>query len=176
MGQFGFLINTTNCVSCKACEIACKNRNKLESPGPRLRVVTTTEEGTFPDTKVTHFSTACMHCENPACVAVCPAGAIAKREDGTVVADQSKCIGCQACNAACPWGVPQYRLDDGTMIKCDGCADRRAAGLDPACAHTCFFGGLFAGDLDDLMAQAQAMGGSIEQIEGETGPSVLVVS
>lgn len=175
MGQFGFLINTRECVGCKACEMACKSRNNLESPGPRLRKVQTVEEGTFPDTKVTCMSLACMHCENPACAEVCPAGAIAKYDDGTVRADRSKCIGCQACNAACPWGVPQYRDEDGTMVKCDGCADRRAMGLEPACVHTCFYSALYAGNVDELMAKAENLG-NVERLEGETVPSVLVVS
>ena len=172
MEQFGFLVDTKNCVGCRACEIACKNRNPLESPGPRLRKVETTESGAFPDTRVVHLSLSCQHCENPACVEVCPAGAIAKREDGTVVADQSKCLGCQACQSACPYGVPQYREDDGTMIKCDGCADRRAVGLQPACAHTCFYNALYAGPLSELEALAAER--EAERMEGKTGPSIFV--
>lgn len=175
MEQFGFLVNTRNCVSCKACEIACKNRNQLESPGPRLRTVDTTETGTFPDTVIVHLSTSCMHCANPACVEVCPAGAITKREeDGVVVGDRTKCIGCQSCLAACPFGVPSYREEDGTMIKCDGCTDRRAMGLEPACAHTCFYNALYAGPLSELNALAEKLGA--EMMDGETGPSVMVVS
>ena len=172
MEQFGFLVDTKNCGGCRACEIACKNRNQLESPGPRLRKVETTESGAFPDTRVVHLSLSCQHCENPACVEVCPAGAITKREDGTVIADQSKCLGCQACQSACPYGVPQYREDDGTMIKCDGCADRRAVGLQPACAHTCFYNALYAGPLSELEALAAERGA--ERMEGETGPSIYV--
>lgn len=172
MEQFGFLVDTKNCVGCRACEIACKNRNQLESPGPRLRKVETTESGTFPGTRVVHLSLSCQHCENPACVEVCPAGAITKREDGTVIADQSKCLGCQACQSACPYGVPQYREDDGTMIKCDGCADRRAVGLQPACAHTCFYNALYAGPLSELEALAAER--EAERMEGKTGPSIFV--
>ena len=119
-----------------------------------------------------HLSLSCQHCENPACVEICPADAITKREDGTVIADQSKCLGCQACQTACPYGVPQYREDDGTMIKCDGCADRRAVGLQPACAHTCFYNALYAGPLSELEALAAER--EAERMEGETGPSIFV--
>lgn len=171
--QFGFLVDTINCVGCKACEVACKNRNELDSPGPRLRKVTNTESGTFPDTRVVHLSLSCMHCEHPACVEACPAGAVSKREDGTVVADRNLCIGCQTCATACPYGVPQYREDDGTMIKCDGCIDRRAAGLAPACAHTCFYNALYAGPLSELEAIAEQRGAV--RMEGETGPAVFIV-
>lgn len=171
--DFAFLVDAKSCTGCKACEVSCKNRNELSSPGPRLRKVETTEEGTFPVVTVTNVSTSCMHCDGPACVAVCPAGAISKREDGTVVADRSKCIGCQACNAACPWGVPQYREEDGTMVKCDGCVDRRAMGLLPACVHTCFNQALRYGSADEIEALAIELGG--ERLEGETGPNVWVV-
>ena len=174
MDQFGFLVNMRNCVGCHACEIACKNRNNLDSPGPRLRVVTSKEEGTFPDTKVTHLSTSCMHCADPKCMAVCPAGAISKCEDdGTVVVDQSKCIGCHYCFFACPFGVPSYRTDDGTMIKCDGCRDRRAMGLEPACVQTCFYGALHAGPLSELREMGAAL--AARGMDGDAEPSVLVV-
>lgn len=173
MGQFGFLVDEGSCVGCKACEIACKNRNDLPSPGPRLRSVQTIVTGEFPNTKVTTVSMGCMHCADPACVKACPAGAIEKRvEDGAVVAIREKCIGCHYCFFACPFGVPQYREDDGTMIKCDSCVDRRAMGLEPACAHTCFYGGLFAGDLSDLGELARER--SAQAMGGETSPSILV--
>lgn len=174
MDQFGFLINSKDCVGCRACEVACKTRNELDSPGPRLRVVVDTEKGTFPDTKVQHASTSCMHCADPACAKVCPAGAITKLpEDGTVVVDRDKCIGCHYCFQACPFGVPSYRSDDGTMIKCDGCRDRRAMGLEPACAHTCFYGGLYAGKLSELREKAAEI--TAKRIDGDTKPSVLAV-
>lgn len=150
MSHFGFSVSTKDCVGCKACEIACKNRNELKSPGPRLRHVVTKTVGEFPNVKVMHMSMACMHCADPACLKACPAGAIVKLEDGAVVGVRDKCIGCHYCYFACPFGVPQYRDEDGTMIKCDSCIDRRKQGLEPACAHTCFYGGLEAGDLSEL--------------------------
>lgn len=174
MEQFGFLVNMKNCVACKACEVACKNRNGLDSPGPRLRIVATNETGTFPDARIAHMSMACMHCAEPACMNVCPAGAISKSdEDGTVAVDHAKCIGCHYCFFACPFGVPSYRSDDGTMIKCDGCRDRRAMGLEPACSHTCFYNALYAGPLSELREQATQM--AAKGIGGKTDASVLVV-
>ena len=174
MAQWGFMVNTDNCVGCKACEVACKQRNGLKPGDARLRTVSTVENGEFPDVQVHHFSMSCMHCAEPACMAACPAGAIVKDDDGAVLGVRERCIGCQSCYAACPWGVPSYREEDGTMIKCDLCADRRAMGLDPACAHTCFFGGLRAGDLDDLMSQVLNPDAA-QMMEGETTPSVIIV-
>lgn len=171
--QFGFLVSEASCVGCKACEVACKNRNELESPGPRLRSVQHLEEGIFPAVSVTNVSMGCMHCAQPACMKVCPAGAISKRaEDGVVLVDKDKCIGCHYCFFACPFGVPQYRNEEGTMIKCDSCLDRRQMGLEPACAHSCFYGGLHAGPLSELSELAK--GYAAENLGGQTGPSVIV--
>ena len=171
MEQFGFLVDTKRCAGCKACEVACKNRNELDSPGPRLRKVHTVKSGTFPDLTVTHASMGCMHCADPACMKACPAGAIVKMEDGAVIAIHEKCIGCHYCFFACPFGVPEYRPSDGTMIKCDSCYDRRQMGLKPACAHSCFYGGLDSGNLSEF---SQKVGDRvIKSIEGETGPSAV---
>jgi len=115
---------------------------------------------------------ACMHCGEPACVAVCPAGAITKRaEDGIVVVDQNKCIGCHYCFFACPFGVPQYG-DDGTMQKCNLCLDRLAAGKEPACVATCPAGALHAGKLSDLAKIAQEK--VAKKLAASTQPSVLI--
>ena len=129
MEQIGFLVDLSKCIGCKACEIACKNRQHLVAPGPRPRRVRTTEEGTFPDTKVINLSLSCMHCADPACVANCPAGALSKDEnDGSVKVDVNRCIGCKTCSQVCPFDVPQYREEEGTMAKCDLCGDRRQNG------------------------------------------------
>ena len=173
MTQWGFLVDKRKCTGCKACEIACKRRNGLEPGDARLRRVQYIESGEFPETKVTRFSLSCMHCADPACMKVCPAGAITKNaEDGAVIADRSKCIGCHYCYFACPFGVPQYREEDGTMVKCDLCADRRAMGLDPACAHTCFYGALKAGSLNELSEMAN---GAADLFAGDTDPSVVSI-
>jgi len=154
MEQHGFLFEPDKCVACKACEIACQQRNQSVNALP-FRTVSSLEQGEFPNITVTNLSMSCMHCGKPLCAAVCPTGAITKRlEDGIVIVDEAKCIGCFACLTACPFNVPQFR-DNGTMVKCDLCLDRKELGLEPACVRSCFYDALHAGPLTELHAQAR---------------------
>lgn len=173
MEQDGFLIKPDNCVACKACEIACKKRNRLGN-GIRLRTVTSLEKGEFPNVTVVNKSLSCMHCGKPLCAAVCSVGAIHKRiEDGIVVVDEDRCIGCHNCLSGCPFGVPQYR-DNGTMVKCDLCLDRKELGLEPACVRTCFYNALHAGSLRKLSIPARERVN--KRLAGPSQPSVLISS
>lgn len=79
----------------------------------------------------------CNHCSMPACVAVCPTGAMRKHEDNVVRSDPELCIGCQTCAVACPFGVPQLNPATGKIAKCDGCFERVKKGLTPACVAAC---------------------------------------
>lgn len=166
MEHYGFLFESSNCVACKACEIACKNWNRL-GEGPRLRTVTSMETGEFPNLAVVNISHSCRHCGKPGCAAVCPVGAIHKRaEDGIVVVDEAKCIGCHACLSGCPFGVPQYR-DNGTMVKCDLCLGRKELGLEPACVRSCFYDALHAGPLSELAIRVR------ERVSGQLAATSL---
>ena len=169
MEQYGFLFETDKCVACKACEIACKQRNQsVKDLSPRT--VTSLVKGEFPNVTVTNMSMSCMHCGKPLCAAVCPVGAITKRlEDGIVMVDEAKCIGCFACLSACPFNVPQFR-DNGTMVKCDLCLDRKELGLEPACVRSCFYDALHAGPLSELHAKACER--LSERMAGTSQPSV----
>ena len=173
MTQWGFLIDQRLCVGCKACEVACKTRNKLESPGPRIRRVRASEEGTFPDTRIINMSLSCMHCAKPACVESCPAGALTKsEEDGVVRCDVTKCIGCKMCSQVCPFDAPSYRSDN-THAKCDLCTDRRVMGLKPACVTTCFNHALTAGTMEEL--EALAAGRTRRSLSPDIEVSVIIV-
>ena len=121
--QYGFIIDSERCVDCRACVTACKTGNKIEI-GISWRHVTSTWQGTYPQVAFTSRSMACNHCADPACLKVCPVNAISKRsEDGIVVVNRTKCIGCRACGKACPYNAPQYGAD-GHMQKCNLCLDR----------------------------------------------------
>jgi anaerobic dimethyl sulfoxide reductase subunit B len=169
--QYGFYVEMDKCVECHACEVACKSANQVEL-GVSWRRVVTLWAGQFPKVSVESVSLACMHCGDPACEAVCPTGAITKRpEDGIVVVDQTKCIGCHLCGMACPFGVPQYGKD-GKMQKCELCLERMQAGLQPACVWTCPASAIHAGPLDELSKLAQQK--SAKTLGGATLPSVLI--
>ena len=165
---FGFYFDMTRCIGCRACQVACKDKNRLEV-GTLYRNVKSYTVGTFPNVKSYSYSGSCNHCENPICLANCPTGAISKAEDGTVVQDQNKCIGCRMCVAACPytgvrsfnWAEPEYTIDfecggqnvpahqKHTVEKCTMCWHRLAKDEEPMCIRMCPERARFWGDLDD---------------------------
>ncbi len=175
--QYGFYVDTSRCIKCWACVVACKQWHEIDAGTVSRRNVTETVEGTFPDVKRKFESLSCMHCENPLCMANCPQGAISKREeDGAVVVDDELCIGCKTCSSACPFEVPQYVEIEGggfRMDKCDTCLSLgRTADELPHCVLTCPTEALHFGTLADMEKLAGAKGGT--RMEGETTPSVYV--
>ena len=168
--QYGFYYDASRCIQCRTCELACKSIHDTE-PGVKWRRVTEKWSGNYPAVIRTFFSLACMHCEEPACVAVCPTGAISKRiEDGIVLVDSDKCNGCQECFQACPHEIPQFGKD-GKMQKCDYCM---GIGEKPACTMSCPAEALFSGTLDELLEMAK--GKNAIRMDGNTRPSVIIVS
>ena len=151
--SLGFYFDNTRCIACKVCQIACKGRFDLQQPGPRPRRVSVHEAGSFPDTTMGFVSVSCNHCEDPACTAVCPTGAMYKDADGTVQHDDGKCIGCRSCLMACPYDAPQYLEDEGIVLKCDSCKALRDAGSNPVCVDACPMRALDFGDVDELRAK-----------------------
>ncbi len=148
----GFYFDMTRCVGCRACQIACKDKNRLDV-GVILRKAKTFEVGEFPTCKTYSYSFSCNHCENPACLAACATGAIYKAEDGTVILDSALCDGCGACVEICPYGHPQMNEALGVAQKCDACAYLRAKGMNPACVDACPSRALEFGDMDELRAK-----------------------
>ena len=148
--QYGFYTDTSRCITCMACAIACKQWNGIQAGTVARRKVHTIDTGTFPDVTRTFISMNCMHCSQPACAHVCPAGAISKREeDGIVVVDKDRCIGCKYCFFACPFGIPQYN-EDG-MDKCDCCLGNGVpSGGTPHCITACPTGALKYGTTNEL--------------------------
>ena len=150
--QLGFVHNNVDCIGCRACEIACKDKNGLP-PGPRFRRVQYIEGGTYPEVYAYKVNMSCNHCAEPACLPACPTGAIWKREtDGIVDIDTTLCIGCRRCEATCPYGAPQYDPSDGLVKKCNLCVDEIDAGRKPYCVMACMMRVLDIGPIDKLWA------------------------
>ena len=171
--QYGFYVNTDYCIKCWACEVACKQWNGIKAGTIARRKVVEITTGTFPNVKRTFVSMSCMHCEKPACMNVCPAGAISKRpEDGIVVVDKQKCIGCHYCFFACPFGVPQY-TDEG-MDKCDTCLGiGRKEGEMPHCVLTCPTQAIKFGPLDELRKEVAERAAKKIAV-ADTNPSIII--
>ena len=153
MAQFGFYFDQTVCAGCHTCQIACKDKNRLEV-GTLYRKVITCETGEYPNPGIYHLATACNHCDNPACVAACPTGRTVKdAETGLVCHDDNiKCLGevCQMCVKACPYGHPVYIKDQDAVGKCNGCIELVRKGQAPACVESCMMRALKFGPMDEL--------------------------
>jgi anaerobic dimethyl sulfoxide reductase subunit B (iron-sulfur subunit) len=158
MKQWAFHMNIALCTGCKACQVACKDKSNLPL-GIRWRRVFQYEGGEWvdqngiliPSNVFAYFvSAACMHCDEPLCARVCPSAAISKREDGIVLIDEDKCIGCRYCSWACPYGAVQFDEARGVMTKCDFCYDLLDQGEGPVCVEGCPYRALDFGLLDEL--------------------------
>lgn len=159
MSQMAFYFDNTRCTGCKTCVFACKDFQDL-GLGVAYRKVyeittgTTNRDGSGTITSscnTYNVSISCNHCDNPACTKVCPTGAMHKDEaTGLVSVDANKCIGCGYCHMACPYNAPKVDREKGHSVKCDGCADRVAAGEKPVCVEACPVRALDFGTVDEM--------------------------
>lgn len=153
MANKAIVTDLNRCVGCLACMVACKAVNnvpigsywnKVLRIGPSLKAGATSAH----DVEMYYLPVQCQHCENPECVKVCPTGASHKLEDGTVQIDKSKCIGCQFCAMACPYGVRYLNQTERVVEKCTLCEQRTSQGELPQCVAQCGARARFFGDLD----------------------------
>jgi formate dehydrogenase iron-sulfur subunit len=182
--RVGFFTDTSVCIGCKACEVACKEWNALPAEDDVLTGMSYDNTGqlgastyrhvAFVEQKVSRpvdlgmpgagaeevrwlmSSDVCKHCTHAACLDVCPTGSLIRTEHGTVLVQEDICNGCGYCIPACPYGVIDQRKGDGRAFKCTMCQDRLGAGLQPACATACPTESIQFGPLDELRERADA--------------------
>ena len=145
--RFAMTVDTRRCVGCQACVLACKAENDLPENGFRDWLVHETD-GKFPNLHMEIRSERCHHCENAPCVTACPTGASHVSTGGTVLVERSKCTGCKACMAACPYDA-RFIHPDGYADKCTFCLHRVEKGELPASVEICPTKALTFGDLAD---------------------------
>lgn len=159
MTQYAFHFDATRCTGCKTCEFSCKDYKDLGLGVAYRKVYECAGGETLRDAdgcfKTTCFSypvsISCNHCDNPSCTEVCPTGAMHKDEEtGLVSVDKGKCIGCGYCHMACPYNSPKVDREKGHSVKCDGCAERIAAGESPVCVEACPARALAFGTVEEM--------------------------
>jgi Fe-S-cluster-containing dehydrogenase component len=181
----GLLYDTTKCIGCKACMVACREANGLAPDSAAsgglyhapldLNEKTKTVIKLYDDGAHRSFVKAqCMHCVDPACASACMLGAFKKREFGIVTYDVNYCIGCRYCEVACPYGVPKFEWSKAApkMVKCELCNHRLAQGKQPACTEVCPRQAVIFGKREDLLREARRRlagnpGGYVQKIYGE---------
>ena len=184
MAEKAILIDTSKCIACKGCQIACKQWNLLDAGTPEFFVGTdgyqnptdlsdhtynliefrlTKKENDDPDwyPEWLFRKKQCMHCTEAACLLSCPQETIKRADNGFVYIDRSDCIGCGTCVAVCPFGIPKLSEEPASdgfkkSYKCWGCQDRIEKGVEPACVKTCPPDAAVYGDRSDMVALAQA--------------------
>ncbi|NOX17387.1 MAG: 4Fe-4S dicluster domain-containing protein [Chlorobi bacterium] len=172
--HMGVLVDSTLCIGCRKCEWACKGAHglpqgdfdsyedrsvfkKMRRPDDTaLTIVNEYKPNNLGDPDF-DVKIQCMHCEHPACVSACIVGALSKEENGAVIWDTDKCIGCRYCMVACPFQVPAFEYQkalDPKIMKCDFCFDRQKEGKLPACVEICPVEALVFGKRVDLLEEA----------------------
>lgn len=155
MKSKGLLIDITKCIGCKACEEACQAQNNL--PASEGDDLSDKKYTIVHDYNGVYVRKMCRHCVNPACVSVCPVGALYKTKEGAVLYEASKCIGCRYCMVACPFRIPRYEWEAAVsprVRKCILCYELIRNGEQTACAEICPTGATQFGEREELIRYA----------------------
>jgi Fe-S-cluster-containing dehydrogenase component len=194
----GLLYDTTRCIGCKACVVACADANgrirdtawtgglwqaPLDLNGNTKNIIKLYQDGA----ERSFVKQQCMHCLDPACANACMLGALKKREMGIVTYDPTLCVGCRYCQMACPFNIPKFEWADAytpQIVKCELCHHRLAKGQEPACTEVCPREAVIFGKRTDLLAEAHRRLAAhptryVPRVYGETeagGTQVLYLS
>ena len=149
--------DTSKCYACLACVVECSHRRAGLKPDEPITAQSFAQSSCdVLGVGMAAVPLLCNHCEDAPCVTVCPSGAMHRESDeGPVLLEMDRCIGCKACIIACPFGMIRLMPDGSSVIKCDLCHDRTAAGLNPACVSACPSGALEYKELDDVVDGAR---------------------
>jgi Fe-S-cluster-containing dehydrogenase component len=193
----GLLYDTTLCIGCKTCVVACQEANDLppdttglgpmyNAPVDLSQRAKTVIKLYVADDERSYMKAQCMHCVDPACTTACMLGALKKREFGIVSYDPDLCVGCRYCEVACPFGVPKFEWAKVApkIVKCELCVHRLKAGLEPACTTVCPRHAVIYGKRADLLREAKRRIAAepdryVPKVYGETdggGTQVLYLS
>lgn len=163
--RYGMAIDLRKCMGCNTCSVSCKVENDVP-PGVSRSWVKVIEKGTYPNVRRSFLPALCNNCENPICLQNCPVNATWQRDDGIVMIDPHRCIGCKYCIASCPYNVRHVNPIKKIVQKCTFCHHRVDAGLQPACVESCPPGARVFGDLNDP-------GSEISKLLAENATQVL---
>ncbi len=181
--HWGMLVDVRRCIGCQACTVACIQENAVPEGSFRTVVSTYSVQVTDGDQPAGTYvlPRLCNHCDEPPCVPVCPVSATFKRDDGMVLVDADRCVGCGYCVQACPYDARFINHDTQKADKCTFCAHRVDAGLLPACVETCVGGARIFGELNDpqgeLRRRLDEAGSALKVLKPEqkTAPQVFYI-
>ncbi len=150
--RWAMVVDLRKCIGCQACTVACTMENVVP-PGKFRTIVSSYEIQLEGETRNMVLPRLCNHCENPPCIPVCPVQATYQRNDGIVLVDNERCVGCSYCVQACPYDARFINPKTNTADKCTFCVHRVEAGLLPACVETCVGGARIFGDLKNPQSE-----------------------
>lgn len=186
MTQYAFAFDSNKCTGCKTCQVLCKETYDLPLENLFRRVYNyqggtweQNEAGTYVSKgRFGYFvSVSCNHCDEPACVKVCPSGAMAKSKDtGIVSVDREVCVGCRSCEMACPYGAPSFNGNDRLMMKCNLCREHVEAGERPLCVSGCRDRAMDFGTIEEMRAKYPQADVEVEPLPAnQTGANLVLV-
>lgn len=155
--KYGFLMDASRCIDCRACMVACSVENNVPMQHTRIWMKDTGVVGQFPNLQRHTIPYHCMHCLDPSCVSACTVGALQKNEDGIITYDNERCIGCRYCMYACPFEIPNFEWEQrmALIVKCDLCVSQLEEGGQPACSATCPTGAIRFGSREEMLELAR---------------------